>query len=422
MTIDLVTGNVTTIRVQDQEFDVVRHIHSSLVLFGRGTHVFVVRDKAGQCHILKDAWLLVGHGLSEITSLSEINHIIKEDPSPDGAAYRSNATMHPQFVVGQDIGDSTKERRGRLTDKPPERVHRRIVTGPVGDPITSFRSRREFLQVILDCVKWLDFLHNKVKMVHGDISINNIVISRAPAPPPRPSKGHSKKVSAAHPLPILDEQIPTFGVVIDYDYARQIGTVLNQTSGTPPFMPLDALRFPGKYLHDPRHDLESLIQTAISVMTFCDGPCGVRRTITDYVPISRWFNEIDREQLFKDKSVDLKLYSDTEIEDKLAPYWKSLSSCVRQLIKATWNQPLSSTIHQDYVKILENALRSLEEEVSADYGVVHQKRPRPDSADESRYPGQYIKFRRTNDLSTRRLPRPAHIQLLSRWEDSVDAI
>jgi hypothetical protein len=60
--------------------------------------------------------------------------------------------MHPRFVVGEEIGDSTNTRRGRLTDMPPERLHRRAVTGPVGDPLTSFRSREEFLKVLLDCV------------------------------------------------------------------------------------------------------------------------------------------------------------------------------------------------------------------------------------------------------------------------------
>jgi hypothetical protein len=60
--------------------------------------------------------------------------------------------MHPRFIVGEEMGDSTDERRGRLTNKPPECLHRRVVTGPVGDPLTSFRSHEEFVQVLLDCV------------------------------------------------------------------------------------------------------------------------------------------------------------------------------------------------------------------------------------------------------------------------------
>jgi protein kinase-like protein len=150
MTVDPLSGNVIKIKVQDQEFQVIKHIHSSLVLFGRGTHIFLVRTQDGRFHILKDAWLLVDHGISEIAVLSEINNILKQDSSEDAKAYR---TMHPRFIVGEEIGDSTKARRGRLTNTPPDRVHRRVVTGPIGDPLTSFRSREEFVQVLLDCVK-----------------------------------------------------------------------------------------------------------------------------------------------------------------------------------------------------------------------------------------------------------------------------
>jgi Fungal protein kinase len=150
MTIDHLSGNVTKIKVQAQEFHVVKHIHSSLVLFGRGTHVFLVRTEDGEFHILKDAWLLMDHGISEITVLSEISDILENDSSEDAKTYRS---MHPRFILGEEFSDSTRERRGRLTDKPPDRVHRRVVTGPAGDPLTSFRSREEFVKVLLDCVK-----------------------------------------------------------------------------------------------------------------------------------------------------------------------------------------------------------------------------------------------------------------------------
>ena len=149
MTVDFFSGNVTKIKVEDQEFKVIKHIYSSLILLGRGTHVFLVQDKDQKFHILKDAWLLADHGISEIDILSSISNTLKNDPGADAQKYRS---MHPRFVVGEEIGDSTTARRGRLTKMPPERLHRRVVTGPVGDPLTSFRSREEFVQVLLDCV------------------------------------------------------------------------------------------------------------------------------------------------------------------------------------------------------------------------------------------------------------------------------
>jgi hypothetical protein len=253
MTVDL-SGNVTKIKVKDQEFNVIKHIYSSLILFGRGTHVFLVQDKDGKSHILKDAWLLADHGISEIDILSTISDALKNDPSINAQKYQS---MHPRFVVGEEMEDSTNTHRGRLANTPPERLHRRVVTGPVGDPLTSFRSREEFVQVLLDCVdckssiqyqsylfncfSGLEFLHTKCNIVHGDLSINNIVIYRTPlsCPPQNtlPRKVSARKTTAktqatftSAPTEGLTETIPVTGVVIDYDYARNIGTTTEKTS------------------------------------------------------------------------------------------------------------------------------------------------------------------------------------------------
>jgi len=150
MTVDFLSGNVTKIKVKDQEFQVIKHIHSSLLLFGHGTHVFIVQDKDKKFHILKDAWLLADHGISEIDILSTICDTLKKDTSADSEKYQA---MHPRFIVGEEIGDPTNgARRGLLANMPQERLHRRVVTGPVGDPLTSFRSREEFVKVLLDCV------------------------------------------------------------------------------------------------------------------------------------------------------------------------------------------------------------------------------------------------------------------------------
>ncbi len=61
----------------------------------------------------------------------------------------------------------------------------------------------------------------------------------------------------------------------------------------------------GKYIHSPAHDLESLLHTALGIVTFTTGPCGQTRAWTDHVPLARWYNETDREQLCKDKAIDL---------------------------------------------------------------------------------------------------------------------
>jgi Fungal protein kinase len=80
MTIDLLSGNVTKVKVHNEEFHVVKHIHSSLILFGHGTHDFLVRSEDGRFHILKNAWLLVNHEISKIIVLLKINDILKRIP------------------------------------------------------------------------------------------------------------------------------------------------------------------------------------------------------------------------------------------------------------------------------------------------------------------------------------------------------
>lgn len=189
-------------------------------------------------------------------------------------------------------------------------------------------------------------------------------------------------------------------------------------------MPLDALRSSnGKYIHEPRHDLESLVQTLICLMTFNNGTCGQRRLTTDYVPIARWYNEVDREQVFKDKLVDLKLLHETDVEGNFPSYWKPLAPTIFCLIKATWQDPLPNNIHATYIEILEDALKQLGPETPAEYAAISLKRSRPsDLADEGRYPEHYMKYQRSNNLSFQRIPRVAGIMELSKWYDSVDEL
>ncbi|KJA18805.1 hypothetical protein HYPSUDRAFT_119793, partial [Hypholoma sublateritium FD-334 SS-4] len=356
MTIDRFTGNVLKIRVKDQEFNVVKHIYSPLILFGRGTHVFIVKDHQGSVYVLKDSWILVEHGLSEIDALQTIKDCLESDKkNKKTKAYRA---MCPQFIIGEDLDDSTKDRRGMLANIPPDRKHRRVVTGPVGDSLTSYRSRAEFIKVMLDCAQWLQYLHEKCLIVHGDLSINNIVIYRSPHPqPPKPKpkrESKPKRVSKSKRAAQLksedtgdgtvvpataegvDEHIPVTGIVIDYDYARKVGTRMDRTSGTLPFMPLMALdkKLQGQYIHEPAHDLESLLQTILAIVCFNDGACGVTRSADDSVPTSRWFNEVDRDQLHKDKTIDLLCY-EAEIEPYLTEYWKPFAPFLKRLVNVT---------------------------------------------------------------------------------------
>ena len=60
---------------------------------------------------------------------------------------------YPILVVGQELPDDTGVYRESLKDTFFARVHRRIVTKPIGDPLTSFRSKYELCSVLCDAVK-----------------------------------------------------------------------------------------------------------------------------------------------------------------------------------------------------------------------------------------------------------------------------
>jgi hypothetical protein len=180
----------------------------------------------------------------------------------------------------------------------------------------------------------------------------------------------------------------------------------------------------GKYVHSPTHDLESLLHTAIGIITFTTGPCGQIRAPTDHVPLARWYNEADREQLRKDKAIDLINY-ENEIHNHIPEYWKPFSPYLCRLVHATWPKlnPFSESVatHDTFREILKEALTYFAtkvEETPCNYARVIMKRSRS-SGDEGRYP---YKFLRGDVSDTTRLPQLAVIKPLSEWTDSVDVV
>lgn len=105
MTRDLLSGDVTIIKVKGKEYHVVKHIHSSLVLFGCATHIFVVKGDDGRLHILKDSWVLVSHGLCETDILDKICTVFSKVSSEKAKKFQS---VYARFIAGEDIGDSTR--------------------------------------------------------------------------------------------------------------------------------------------------------------------------------------------------------------------------------------------------------------------------------------------------------------------------
>lgn len=120
-------------------FTFVKEIHTSPYLFSRGTHVFIVKDAYDQHHIFKDLWILASHAISEIHNLQLY---IKKVSKVGVEAFRF-PHLTPRFIAGDNHVNDTDATRGLVTKLEAARIHCHIVTGPIGDPITSYLLRIE---------------------------------------------------------------------------------------------------------------------------------------------------------------------------------------------------------------------------------------------------------------------------------------
>ena len=140
--INPLNGHIIAVECENRRFEVLERIHALPTLFGRGTQVWIVAHK-GIRYIMKDSW-------------------IREDRANNELAHLRNMLSHkklkdrvPTLICGGDVvvggfKDSTKHYRiARWT----HRIHRRIVTSPVGDPITSFKTKKEFIRVLINVIE-----------------------------------------------------------------------------------------------------------------------------------------------------------------------------------------------------------------------------------------------------------------------------
>ncbi|CAM6004313.1 unnamed protein product [Sphagnum balticum] len=119
------------------------------------------------------------------------------------------------------------------------RIHCCLVVSPAGRPLSSYRSVRELLEALRDAIKGHRSLLEDGKILHRDISENNIIITEVTV------KGD-----------------PT-GLLIDLDLAKELNSVPSGAShrtGTMQFMAIEVLQGKG---HTYRHDLESFFYVFI---------------------------------------------------------------------------------------------------------------------------------------------------------------
>jgi hypothetical protein len=194
-------GQVVAIKCENRRFEVVKRVHALRSLFGRGTQVWIVVH-SGLKYILKDSWVREDHIHNEVATLRRIKgHKGLEGHVPK-LIYGGN-------VIINGVEDSIRRYRSAHCI---HRIHRRIIISPVGEPITSFKSKKEFIQAMITItdsksipqirINSLDalliahrYLYNHVGVLHSDLSVNNILLHRE------------------------DNESAAVGLLIDYDHS-----------------------------------------------------------------------------------------------------------------------------------------------------------------------------------------------------------
>lgn len=155
-------GRVKKIRV-DREYFVVKHlIHSVETLIGRATKVWVVsaEDDTDTLYILKDSWIQSSYVESEVLFLKKMS-LMQEDRVSMLLEERRTMLERcvPKLMCGgdvkiKDVKDCTGRYRVDLAGYPySQRVHSHIVTSTIGEPLTKFQSKKEFVNVMISLIK-----------------------------------------------------------------------------------------------------------------------------------------------------------------------------------------------------------------------------------------------------------------------------
>jgi hypothetical protein len=136
------TGRCVAITLRQKRFEVVGLVYSLDSVVGRGTRVWVVTHD-GVKYTLKDCWIQLERVGSEVSMLEKT----KKDGKLDGRV--------PTLFCGGDVqidnkDDSTVSYRSGLPNWSPrsQRIHRQLVCTPIGEPLTRYRSKQEFINAI----------------------------------------------------------------------------------------------------------------------------------------------------------------------------------------------------------------------------------------------------------------------------------
>lgn len=139
-----------------------------------------------------------------------------------------------------------------------------LVVSPPGRAIDQFNSIKEFLEACRDAIKGHQSLYENAKILHRDVSKNNIIITDAK------NDGDPK------------------GMLIDLDLAKELNTGpsgARHRTGTMEFMAIEVLQ---GHTHTYRHDLESFLYVFLWTI-ICYDPEGDERCLAGDSKLRSWY-------------------------------------------------------------------------------------------------------------------------------------
>ncbi|KAG1724107.1 uncharacterized protein EDB91DRAFT_1255410 [Suillus paluster] len=195
--------------------------------------------------------ILIPKSSLKIQDIHDIKYVKKKD----------DCIIHGLSVEYDGRVDSTSHIcdhvRDHLPDSPifTNKIHRRMLLTPCGILLTSFKSIPELVNVFLDLVVAHKTMTTQRKVLHGDLSPNNIIIYEGK------------------------------GYLIDFDHAKfiQLNNKAKDShgTGTIPYISyrllklIGSIQTPDSIEHKASDDLESLFYIILEFTIIYDGPSGL---------------------------------------------------------------------------------------------------------------------------------------------------
>ncbi|KAJ2504353.1 hypothetical protein H4217_009419, partial [Coemansia sp. RSA 1939] len=253
-------GEIDCFTDADEEGGKQKHTYSvkdvisiSTSVFGRHTQCFLASPKnVNDRHVvIKDSWpLVVGRDGENLEKFNEVEHLKLIDEK-----LRSNykGVLYSKIVMAGTVrikhgpkeipdetfaifaDDSAKEYGCR-------RSHQRIVLDTYGEHLKTLKNENELIMVLADAMLCHNTILEKCKLLHRDISDNNILVVR-----------NSHNESSAKTKDLQNSLAkdpsscrPVRGLLIDFDYAALVEpdsgcSGRDHRSGTLPFMSIHNL-------------------------------------------------------------------------------------------------------------------------------------------------------------------------------------